>query len=95
MKTMILLIFLLGIGTLVYFKVTARRRFRKGGMLIGRRGQGDTPRTQKGNICLCPHKSGGKPCGKKAEMGKFAERGLCKHCRMHGPRGKDRRDYDD
>lgn len=94
MKTLIIFILILVIVTFIYFKTTSRRRFRRS-VLIGRRGQGLNPRTQNGNICLCPHKAGGKPCGKKAEMGKLAEPGLCKHCRMHGPRGKDRRDWDD
>lgn len=95
MKTLIIACLILLLVTFIYFKASSRRRYRKGGILVMRRGQGANPRMQNGNICLCPHKAGGKPCGKKAEMGKLAEPGLCKHCRMHGPRGQDRRDWDD
>lgn len=95
MKILIILTLIIMIAGYVYLRVTSRRRFRKGGRLVMRKGLGDNPRTQRGNICLCPHRTGGKPCGKKAETGKLAERGLCRQCRMHGPLGKDRRDWDD
>lgn len=101
-KIIIVCIILLIIFYIVTVK-TRSRRFRRT-PLITRKNLGDHPKVKRGNRCTCSHpvNFGGRrlhpvsrPCGRKAEMGKLAEPGLCKQCRQHGPHGKDRREWDD